>query len=116
MKPPLSPESVVQHQLDAYNARDLEKFLAAFSEDVRLYRPPAEEAAIVGREALGAFYATQRFNHAGLHAELLGRIVLGGKVIDHERITGVQEEAFEVVVAYEVNAGLIRRLWGFAKG
>jgi hypothetical protein len=114
--PPLSPESIVQHQLDAYNARDLAKFLAAFSEDVQVYRPPAPEAVIAGKSALGDYYATQRFCHEGLHAELLNRIVLGGRVIDHERITGVAADAFEVAVVYDVSDGLIRRMWAYAKG
>jgi hypothetical protein len=93
----LDPEAVVQRQLEAYNARDLGRFLAEYSPEVRVYRPPASEPAIVGREALAAFYSTQRFNCAGLHAELLNRIVLGNKVIDHERITGLAwEDAIRV--------------------
>ena len=111
----VNPVAIVQRQLDAYNARDLEKFLAAFGEEVRVFRPPATEPVIAGKEALGAFYATQRFCHDKLHAELLGRIVLGNKVIDHERITGVNEPPFEVAVVYEVGDGLIRRLWTFAR-
>ena len=111
----MSPESVVQRQLEAYNARDLERFLAEYSPDVRVYRPPAAEPAIVGREALAAFYSTQRFNCAGLHATLVNRIVLGNKVIDHERISGVFEHDFEVAVVYEVAGGVIRNMWSYAK-
>src|SRR5512144_346426 len=98
----LNPEAVVQRQLDAYNARDLEGFLAGFGEEVRLYRPPATDPALVGKAALGSFYATQRFCRAGLHADVLNRMVLGNKVIDHERISGVGEQPFEVVIVYEV--------------
>ena len=111
---PLDPESVVQRQLEAYNARDLERFLAEYSDDVRVYRPPAVEPAIVGKAAFGEFYATQRFHHAGLHAELLNRIVLGGKIIDHERISGVGEQPFEVAVVYEVADGQIQCVWSHA--
>jgi hypothetical protein len=45
--------------------------------------PRSHRVAIVGKEAFGEFYATQRFNHVGLHAELVSRMVLGSKVIDH---------------------------------
>jgi hypothetical protein len=34
----------VQRQLDAYNARDLERFVAEYAEDVRVFRPPSPRA------------------------------------------------------------------------
>ena len=84
------PVAVVQRQLEAYNARDLARFLAEYSDDVEVFRLPAAAPAIVGKKAFGDFYATQRFNHAKLHAELRGRMAFGSKVIDHERISGVR--------------------------
>lgn len=106
-------EAAVQRQLEAYNARDLERFLAEFSPQVRVFRPPAVEPAISGIEAFGAFYAAERFNRPALHAELLGRMVIGNKVIDHERISGVREAPFEMVVVYQVVEGRIATLWTF---
>lgn len=110
----MSPEAAVQHQLEAYNARDLARFLAVYSDDIRLYRLPATEPAIVGKAALAEMYATQRFNLPALHAELLNRMVLGDKVIDHERITGVHAQPVEVAAVYEVIDGLICTAWFFA--
>jgi hypothetical protein len=110
----LSPQAIVQRQLEAYNARDLQRFLAEYSEDIRVFRPPAALPSIIGKKAFGEFYATQRFNHAGLHAELVNRMVLGNKVIDHERIAGVREHPFEVAVVYEVRDGLIACTWAYA--
>jgi hypothetical protein len=110
----MSPaEALVQRQLEAYNARDLAAFVAVYGDDIALFRPPATEAFVVGKAALAEMYATQRFNLPGLHAELLGRIVLGNKVIDHERISGVREQAFDVAAVYEVGDGLIRKAWFF---
>ena len=108
------PEAVVQRQLDAYNARDLPRFLAEYSEDIEVFRLPAAAPAIVGKKPLADFYATQRFNHAGLHADLRGRIAFGNKVVDHERISGVRDQPFDVAVAYEVRDGLIVRTWAIA--
>ena len=34
---------VVQRQLEAYNARDLERFAATYGEGIRIYRLPALE-------------------------------------------------------------------------
>lgn len=109
----MSPSQAVQHQLDAYNARDLERFLAVYDDEVKVYRPPAPEAAMVGKAAVGEFHASQRFHLKGLHAELLGRISAGNRVIDHERVSGIRDEPFEVVVVYEVTAGKIAGVWFF---
>jgi len=110
----LQQVAVVQRQLEAYNARDLGRFLAEYGDDIRAYRPPAAEPILVGKAAFGEFYATQRFKQAGLHAELLNRMVVGRMVIDHERISGVRDRSFEVAVVYEVVDGLIRCTWSYA--
>jgi hypothetical protein len=112
----MSPEAIVQQQLDAYNARDLDRFLASYAETVRVYRPPAAEPAIEGKAAFASFYATQRFNRANLHAELVNRMVLGNKVIDHERITGVRDSPFEIAVVYDVAGGFVQCTWSFEAG
>jgi hypothetical protein len=102
---------VVQRQVDAYNDRDLDRFVAEYSNAVVVYRLPATEPALVGKVRFAEFYATQRFNLPRLHAEIVNRIVLGNKVIDHERITGVKPAPFEIVVIYEVADHLIHRVW-----
>jgi hypothetical protein len=112
----VTAEAVVQRQLEAYNARDLGRYLAEFADDIRLYRPPAPEPAISGKQAFGEFYARERFDRPALHAELLNRMVLGNKVVDHERISGVRDEPFEMVVAYQVVDGRIAVMWAFDKG
>jgi hypothetical protein len=110
----MDPVAVVRRQLDAYNARDLPRFLAEYSENVRVYRLPSAEPALVGKSAFGEFYATQRFNHAGLHAEVMNRMAFGNKVIDHERISGVREQPFDVAVVYAIERGLIVCMWAVA--
>jgi len=105
---------VIERQLQAYNARDLDRFLAEYSEEIRAFRPPAIEPSIVGKNAFGEFYATQRFNRPELHADVLNRMVLGSFVIDHERISGIQDQPFEVAIVYQVVDGLIRCTWAFA--
>ena len=110
----MSIEAIVQRQLEAYNARDLQRFLAQYAEGIHVYRPPAADPVLVGKAAFAEFYATQRFNKPQLHATLVNRMMLGNKVIDHERITGVQDQPFEVVIVYEVTNDGIARTWTFA--
>lgn len=109
-----APQSVIQAQLDAYNARDLERFAATLHPDVELFRPPSATPVFVGKTDLSAFYATERFHLPGLRAELLGRLVVGNKVIDHERIHGVREQPYEIAMVYEIVDGRIRRMWTYA--
>ena len=107
--------AVVQRQLEAYNARDLEAFAATYSDDIVAYRLPSLEPAIRGMRELREVYR-QRFASPNLHAEILSRIALGNKVVDHERVVGIREEPVEVVAVYEVRAGLIAAVWFFYPG
>jgi hypothetical protein len=107
----MSPVEVVQRQVEAYNARNLEAFAATYDEAIQALRLPGTEPAINNKAELIEFYGANRFMAPNLHAEILNRIVLGNKVIDHERITGLPNSPFECVVIYEVENDLIRRVW-----
>ena len=110
----MSVVDVVQRQVEAYNDRDLERFVAEYSNAVQISRPPAIEPAISGKAQLSEFYRSQRFSLPALKADILNRMVLGTRVIDHERIWGVREEPFEVAVVYEVINETIQTVWTFA--
>ena len=68
---------------------------------------------ISGKLELARFYSTERFNLPGLRAEIMNRISLGNKVIDHERIRGVRDTPMEIAAVYEVVGELIERVWFF---
>ena len=88
--------------------------MSAYAENILTYRMPSTEPAISGKVQLSEFYSTQRFNLPGLRAEIVNRIALGNKVIDHERIWGIRDGPIEVAAIYEVVGGLIARAWFFA--
>lgn len=101
-----SPEAIVQAQLDAYNRRDLEGFLAFYSDDAVLKNHP-DEVTQVGKEQMRARY-TQRFANPAVHAQILKRMVMGRFVVDEERITAPpSKEVIEAVAIYEVRDGKI---------
>lgn len=110
----MTPTALVQRQLDAYNQRQLEPFLAVYADDVTVYRLPGAEPSLRGKAALRDFYAGQRFNLPDLHAELVKRIEFGNKVIDHERVSGVAEQPFEVAAVYEIIDDKIQNVWFLA--
>ena len=109
-----NPEGFAKRQLDAYNARDLEAFIREYTDDVIVYRLPSAEPILVGKVAFAAHYRDNRFNLPDLHAKLVNRMVIGNKVIDHERITGVRPAPFEIAVIYEIVGTLIERVWSLA--
>ncbi len=108
----MSPVDPVQRQLDAYNAHDLDAFIANYADDVRLYRLPSAEPSIVGKAALAEHYAKNRFTIPSLRATLVNRMAFGNKVVDHEVIVGLGPEPLEAAVVYEVrDDGLIAAMW-----
>lgn len=102
----------VQRQLEAYNDHHLDRFMAEYAEDVKVFRPPNPEPVLSGKPAMAAHYAKNRFNLPALHADLVNRIVSGNKVVDHEKITGVAGLSSAIAV-YEVVEGKIRTVWFF---
>ncbi len=109
---PFDPAAFAQRQLEAYNRRDLAAFVREYTADVQVWRLPAPEPLLVGRDALAAHYRDRRFNLPRLHAELVQRMVFGNKVIDHERVSGLDDgPPREVAAVYEVTPLGISRVW-----
>ena len=109
------PATIVQRQLDAYNARDIDGLVAIYADDAGLYEYP-DKLLATGTAALRERFAA-RFQEPNLHAALLHRIVAGALVIDHERVTRTFSEGpgtIELVMIYEVKAGRITRAWTMA--
>jgi hypothetical protein len=108
----LTPEEVVQRQLDAYNARDVEALLAIYADDAQLFEHP--DALIAsGSAALRERFAA-RFQEPNLHATLLSRIIMGPVVVDHEQVRRTFPEGagtIELIMTYEVRDGRIARSW-----
>ncbi len=103
-----TPEEVVQRQLNAYNARDIDAFLATYSDSVEVCNFP-NQLSMKGKEEMRVTY-TGLFERApNLHAEIKNRIVIGNKVIDEECVRA-GERFFSAVAIYEVADGKIIRV------
>jgi hypothetical protein len=106
----LESEVVVQRQLDAYNARDLEAWLATYSADAEQFMLHGGLLAS-GRDAIRS-RMQERFTDRALRAQLLSRVCMENIVIDHELVTRTFPDGLaqvEMVCLYEVNAGAITK-------
>jgi hypothetical protein len=103
------PAAVVQRQLDAYNARDVDAILATYAVDARQFEHPGKLLAEGAAEIRARLEV--RFEERNLHARLLQRAVMGDIVIDHELVTRSFPEGpgtVEMVAIYEVRDGKIQ--------
>ena len=110
-----TPESVVQRQLDAFNARDIDALLAVYADDAQLFEHPSKLVAQDSAELRERF--TARFQEPNLRAALLQRIVAGSMVVDHEKVTRTFPEGagqIELVMIYEVKERRIAKAWTIA--
>lgn len=102
----------VQEQLDAYNAKDIDRFMQWWADDCCYYAFPLEllaQGATQIRER-----HIERFKEPDLHGRLIHRMVVGNRVVDQEVVTrnfaeGVGE--VDVVAIYEITSGKIAKAW-----
>ena len=99
----IAPIDIVQRQLDAYNARDIEAFLAVFAEDAHATELGAKAPTMVGKAQLRSRYSELFASSPGLYSEVVTRSCFAHVVIDLERITGRNgsTETYEVLAIYE---------------
>jgi hypothetical protein len=110
----LSNVDIVQAQLEAYNALDVDAYCAFFAEEVTV----ADLNGAVTTQGLSAY----RTRYDGVfrqfpqnRAELLNRVAVGSTVIDHEKVVrSPGGDSFEVIAIYTLADGKIARV-DFAK-
>lgn len=100
----------VQHQLTAFNNRDIDAFLKAFASDVKVESGDGEEM-MDGLDEFRAFYENLFNNSPDLHCRIINRTTVGNWVIDEEKLKGLNAEGFpeeaHAVVAYSIKNGQI---------
>lgn len=112
----MTPAQIVQAQLNAYNAKNLDALLATYAPDAEQFTLHGERLARGHNEMRARFAA--RFAETDLHARLLSRTVMGQVVVDHELVTRNFPEGkgtVELLCIYELRDGLIRKA-SFALG
>lgn len=109
----MDPVAIVQGQVEAFNARDLDRFVSFFGTDVVLDDGDGRVIA-QGHDALCALYGQLFAQSPVLHVEILQRIHVGSYVIDEEEISGFVFEGFptelHVAEIFRVEGGTIARV------
>ena len=105
------PVDLVQQQLNAYNAHDLDAFLAPYADDVEIYSTSGKLMMKGKKEMREAYQFITWTPH--LYCRLINRIVSGNTVIDHEEIwTKPEPVNLQYGVAiYVIENGKIKRVY-----
>ncbi len=103
--------ATVDRQIAAYNAQDLEGFLATYADSVAVQNL-GDTITVEGKGALRKSTKDWFAQAPQARSEVIDRMVMGPFVVDHERLTGVPDGApVEVIGIFEVRDSLIRRVW-----
>lgn len=107
-----APAQVVQQNLEQYNQRNIEGFLAWIDENIEVVNFQDQQLTIKGKAQCRQFYQSLFDRSPQLHSTILTRMVLGNKVIDHEKIVGRNGAAtpIELVLIYEVKDNKIFKI------
>jgi hypothetical protein len=105
------PTSIVQRQLDAYNQRDLDAFMALFAAEACGYELGSPTPTMNGKAEIRARYQQLFANSPHLHSRVVTRVAIGRTVVDLESITGRNgsPDVVNLMVIYQVADGLIQR-------
>lgn len=111
-----TPLGIVQAQLDAYNARDIDGFAATFAPGVEVYELDGAAGTnalrFAGIAALRERYGAQFVANPAQRSTVVSRQVVGDFVFDLEFITGtVGKPDAHLMAIYRVRGGVIDRVW-----
>lgn len=106
-----NPSAVVQAQVDAYNAHDLDAFMSCYADDATTQDLSGAEAPQKGHPALRESYEFLPEMPADFRVEVVQRMVSGPIVVDLERVHGLPGGAPDGIAIYEVRDGKILNLW-----
>src|SRR5690606_9404268 len=106
----MNAADIVQSQLEAYNAQDLDAFCAIYADDCVIadLNGPVTQAGV---QEVRARYAKTFADFPNNRASVVHRMALGDVVIDHEKVERSPEGPFfEALVIYTVKNGRIARV------
>ena len=112
---PRTAEDIVQAQVNAFNAQDLEAFLSTYADDAVVVRAGTGETLMSGKQSMRERYGSMFARFPANRVRIAERKIEGtNTVIDHEIVTGrgpERPDPWDVGwVRYELGDGLIRKV------
>ena len=86
-------ERVIQGQVDAFNNRNLDKFVSYYVPDIVILDGQGK-TMMKGHDGMRAFYGKLFEQSPKLHVEIKTRIIVEHHVIDEEQVSGINLEGF----------------------
>jgi hypothetical protein len=111
----IAPEALVQKQVDAYNAHDVEAFAACYGPEIEFRTMDGKVNPEKGLAPLKRAYTELFKQLPGLRVKVLKRITQGAFVIDQQQADGMGPNPIIVTAIYEVSQGKIVRVWFIEK-
>jgi hypothetical protein len=96
----------VETQLEAYNAHDLDRFVACHSPGV-VFRDPEGNVLLRGRDEVRSQFAALFASTPSLRAVVVARLDFGSYVLVEERVFREPEPAIRGAMIYHVSGDLI---------
>ena len=90
----ITPLMLVEQQLNGYNARNIDAFVAPYSDDVEMYQFPGKLIG-KGKDAMRKAYSAIFNNFPDLHCEIKSRMIQGNWIIDKEIVSGMGKTKVE---------------------
>ena len=103
-----TPEQVVQRQVNAYNARNIDAFMDTYADDIKIYDFP-EKLSMGNKAEMRKTFSNMFERVPNLYCEIKNRIVLGNKVVDREYVR-FGDQYSSVIAIYEVTDGKISKV------
>ncbi|TVP45245.1 MAG: steroid delta-isomerase [Mongoliibacter sp.] len=108
-------EKLAQEQLDAYNNRDIDAFLAPYAENVKIFNFP-NDLQYEGKDNMRERYKNMFANSPDLHCKLVNRMVMGNTVIDQEEVVRRKGDSkIHAIAIYKIKNDKIAEVYFISK-
>lgn len=110
-----TPTELADLQLKGYNERNIELFLQAYSDSVKVYNFP-NQFLYKGKETMRQNYAGMFTSLPDLHCTIKSRVVVGNTVIDEEQVLFRKgQPELHAVAIYKIAGGKIQEVYFIAE-